>query len=130
VKIVLGPKHVVQRKRRNIVRWTVSDLITVQRVQTPHVTNSTELGTTREASQHLFSHSIVCQHFMDLESSLSYSQELSTSNYPKPDQSCPHNRILSLNFLSYYYPPTYVLFFLVVSFLSVFPLITFTLSSS
>jgi hypothetical protein len=44
----------------------------------------------------LCSHSVVSQHFMEPESSLPRSQELSTSTYPQPDQSSPQHSILSL----------------------------------
>jgi hypothetical protein len=38
-------------------------------------------------------HSIVSQRFMEHESSLPHSQELSTCPYPEPDQSSPHHPI-------------------------------------
>jgi hypothetical protein len=49
----------------------------------------------------LCSHSVVFQHFMEPESSLPRSQELSTCTYPRPDQSSPQHPILSLNGPSY-----------------------------
>jgi hypothetical protein len=38
----------------------------------------------------MLGHSIVSQHFMELEGSIPNSQELSTCSYPEPDQSSPH----------------------------------------
>jgi hypothetical protein len=55
-------------------------------------------------------HSIVSQHFKESESSISNSQELSTSSYPEPDQSSQHHTIPPLQY------PYYVLVFLAASF--------------
>jgi hypothetical protein len=55
---------------------------------------------------------------MDSESSLPHSRELSTCPYSVPNQSGPHYPILSLKDPSWYYPPTYVLVFLLTSFFS------------
>jgi hypothetical protein len=41
----------------------------------------------------MLGHSIVSQHFMELEGSIPNSQELSTCSYPEPDQSSPHHPI-------------------------------------
>jgi hypothetical protein len=60
--------------------------------------------------------SIVSHHFMEPEGSIPNSQELSICSYLEPDQSSPHNPIPPLQDPSQYYPPTYVLVFLVVSF--------------
>jgi hypothetical protein len=38
-------------------------------------------------------HSIVSEHFIEPESSIPNSQELSTCSYPEPDQSSPHHPI-------------------------------------
>jgi hypothetical protein len=67
---------------------------------------------------------------MEPEGSLPHSQELSTCPYPEPDKSSPHHPILSLQDPSYYYPPTYALVFVVVSFPLAFPPITYTSCSS
>jgi hypothetical protein len=74
----------------------------------------TELcGAERYSRGHqLCSHSVVSQHFVELEGSLPRSQELSTCTYPEPDQSSPHHPIPSLQC----YTLTYVLVFLFVSF--------------
>jgi hypothetical protein len=77
----------------------------------------------------MLGHSIVSQHFMEPEGSISNSQELSTCSYPEPDQSSIHHAITPLQDPSYYYPPTYVLVFLVVSFPPAFPPIIYTRSS-
>jgi hypothetical protein len=53
---------------------------------------------------------------MEPEGSILNSQELSTCPYPEPDQSSPHHPIPPLQDPSYYYPATYVLVFVVVSF--------------
>jgi hypothetical protein len=65
------------------------------------------------------SHSRSSQHFMEPEGSLPHSQELSNCPYPDPDDSTqqPPLPILALQDSSEYYPPTYVLVFLVVSLL-------------
>jgi hypothetical protein len=73
----------------------------------------------------LWSLSRTSQHFMEPEGSLQLSQELSTCPYPEPDQFSLHHPILPLQDPSYYYPPTYVLVFLVVSFHLNFPLTTY-----
>jgi hypothetical protein len=44
----------------------------------------------------LRSHMIISQDFMETKGSLPNSQELSTFPYPEPDQSSPHQTILSL----------------------------------
>jgi hypothetical protein len=44
----------------------------------------------------MLGHSIVSQHFIEPESSIPNSQELSTSSYPEPDQSSPHPSIRPL----------------------------------
>jgi hypothetical protein len=36
------------------------------------------------------------------------SQETATGPYPEPDECSPHYRILFLEYLFLYYPPTYV----------------------
>jgi hypothetical protein len=41
----------------------------------------------------MLGHSIVSQHFMELEGSIPNSQELSTCSYPEPDQSSSHHSI-------------------------------------
>jgi hypothetical protein len=41
----------------------------------------------------MLGHSIVSHHFMEPESSILNSQELSTCSYPEPDQSSPHHSI-------------------------------------
>jgi hypothetical protein len=64
----------------------------------------------------MLGHSIVSQHFMEPEGSIPNSQELSTCSYLEPDQSSPYHPIPPLQDPSYYYPPTYVLVFLAVSF--------------
>jgi hypothetical protein len=50
---------------------------------------------------------------MEPEGSIPNSQELSSCPYPEPDQSSPHHPIPPLQDPSWYYPPTYVLVFLV-----------------
>jgi hypothetical protein len=67
---------------------------------------------------------------MELEGSLPYSQEPSTVLYPESDQSSPYDTILSLKDTFQYCPLTYVLVFLVVSFLLSFPPVSYTHSSS
>jgi hypothetical protein len=67
---------------------------------------------------------------MEPEGSVPNSQELSTCSYPEPDQSSPYHPIPPLQVPFYYYPPTYVLVFLVVSFPLAFPPIIYTRSSS
>jgi hypothetical protein len=47
--------------------------------------------------------------------SLPWSQQPSTGLYPEPDESSSHYPILSVQHPSQYYPPTYILVFLVVS---------------
>jgi hypothetical protein len=79
-----------------------------------------ELSTTREALQ-LSGHSIVSQHFMELEGSIPNSQELSTYSYSEPDPSSLHLPIPPLQDPSQYYPSTYVLVFLAASFPLAFP---------
>jgi hypothetical protein len=64
----------------------------------------------------MLGHSIVSQHFMEPEGSIPNSQQLSTCSYSEPDQFSPHHPIPPLQDPSYYYPPTYVLVILVVSF--------------
>jgi hypothetical protein len=64
----------------------------------------------------MLGHSIVSQHFMEPEGSIPNSHELSTCSYPEPDQSSQHHSITPLQDPSQYYPPTYVLVFLVLSF--------------
>jgi hypothetical protein len=76
----------------------------------------------------MLGHSIVSQHFMEPEGSIPNSQELSTCCYPEPDQSSPYHPIPPLQDPSQYYPPTYVLVFLVVSFPLAFPPIIYTRS--
>jgi hypothetical protein len=75
----------------------------------------------------LWSHSRISRHVMQPEGSVPHSQELSTCPYPEPAVTTPHpispGSILIL-------PPTYILVFLVVSFLLAFPPITYTLLSS
>jgi hypothetical protein len=44
----------------------------------------------------MLGYSIVSQHFMEPEGSISNSQELYTCSYPEPDQSSPHYPILPL----------------------------------
>jgi hypothetical protein len=78
----------------------------------------------------MLGHSIVSQHFMEPVGSIPNSQELSTCPHPKSDQSSPYHPTLSLKDPSYYYPFTYVLVFLVVSFLLAFSPITYKRSSS
>jgi hypothetical protein len=51
---------------------------------------------------------------------LPHSQDPSTGPYPKPVQLSPHHPIISLQDPSKYYTPTYVLVFLVVTFLLAF----------
>jgi hypothetical protein len=65
----------------------------------------------------LCSCSIVSQHFVAPEGSLPHSQELSTCPHPEPDKSSQYSQIPSLQDPSQYYSPTYILVFLVVSFL-------------
>jgi hypothetical protein len=67
---------------------------------------------------------------MEPEGSIPNSQELSTCPYPEPDQSSPQHPIPPLQDASQYYPLTYVLVFLVVSFPLAFPPITYARSSS
>jgi hypothetical protein len=67
-------------------------------------------------------------HSQQTEGSLPYSQEPSIGPYPEPDKSNPHHPILSIQDPSQYYSPTYVLVFLVVSFLLVLPPVTYTRS--
>jgi hypothetical protein len=62
----------------------------------------------------LCSHSSTSQHFMEPEGSLPCSQEPSTCSYPETDQCNPYHRILSK---IHFNTVTYVLVFLVVSFL-------------
>jgi hypothetical protein len=74
-------------------------------------------------SRQLCSYSRTSQHFMKPEGSLPCLQEPSTGPYPQPDQSSTYHPILSkIHFNS---PPTYVLVFLVVSFLLAFPPISY-----
>jgi hypothetical protein len=58
---------------------------------------------------------------MEPEGSIPNSQELSTCPYPEPDQSSPHHPMPPPQDPSEYYPTTYVLVFLVVSFPLAFP---------
>jgi hypothetical protein len=67
---------------------------------------------------------------MEPEGSIPNSQEFSTCYCPEPDQCSPHHPIPPLQDASYYYLPTYVLVFLVVSFPLAFPQLTYTRSSS
>jgi hypothetical protein len=80
----------------------------------------------------MLGHSIVSQHFMEPQGSIPNSQQLSTCSYLEPDQSSPHYPIppSPISILILYYPPTYVLVFLVVSFRLAFPPIIYTRSSS
>jgi hypothetical protein len=78
----------------------------------------------------MLGHPIDHQHFMEPRGPIPNSQELSTCSYPGPDQSSPHHPIPPLKDPSKYYPPIYVLVFLVVSFPLAFPPITYTRSSS
>jgi hypothetical protein len=64
----------------------------------------------------LWRHSIVSKHFMEPGCSLPHLQELSTCSYPEPDQSNPHHPIPSLQYPSKYYPPTYILAFLPITY--------------
>jgi hypothetical protein len=63
---------------------------------------------------------------MEPEGSLPHSQQLSTCPCPEPYQSNPHYPILFLQDPSWYYSPTYILFFLAVA----FPPITYMHASS
>jgi hypothetical protein len=67
---------------------------------------------------------------MEEECSLPHLHELSICPYLEPDQSSPHQSITSLEDLSYYYAPTYVLGCLVVYFPLAFLLKTYTRSFS
>jgi hypothetical protein len=67
---------------------------------------------------------------METEVSLPCSQEPSIGPYPETDQSSIYHPILSLYDRFWYYSPTYVLVFLVSSFLLAFPLASYTHSSS
>jgi hypothetical protein len=58
---------------------------------------------------------------MELESSLPYPQEPATCSYPDPTPSSPHNPFPLPEDPSQYYPPTYALVSLVVSFPLVSP---------
>jgi hypothetical protein len=78
----------------------------------------------------MLGHMIVSQHFMEPEGSIPNSQELSTCSYPEPDQSGPHHPIPPLQDPSKYYPSTFVLVFLVVSFPLAFPPIIYKRFSS
>jgi hypothetical protein len=77
----------------------------------------------------LCSHSGTSQHFKEPESSSPCSQEPSTGPYPEPVRSSPYHPILSLSKI-HFNTPTYVFVFLVVSFLLVFPPISYMHSSS
>jgi hypothetical protein len=59
------------------------------------LTNSVELSIIREAASCAATRYILSI-FMEPEDSLPSSQELSTYNYPEPDQSSPQHSILSL----------------------------------
>jgi hypothetical protein len=61
------------------------------------------------------------QHFMETEGSLPCSQEPFAGPYPQPEQSIKYHTTLSLSEPLEYYPLTYVLVFLVISFLLAFP---------
>jgi hypothetical protein len=64
------------------------------------------------------------------EGSIPNSQEVATCPYPEPDQSSPHHPIPPLRDPSWFYPPTYVLGFLVASFPLAFPPTTYSRSTS
>jgi hypothetical protein len=76
-------------------------------------------------SRQLCSHSRTPQHFMESEGSSPCSQEPSTGPYPEADRPSLHHPILSIWDPFYYCPPTYVLVFLVVSFLLASPPISY-----
>jgi hypothetical protein len=68
---------------------------------------------------------------MEPEDSLPCSQKPSTGPYPEPDRSSPHHPILSLSKIYFNIAhPSYVLVFLVVSFLLAFPPVSYMHSSS
>jgi hypothetical protein len=67
---------------------------------------------------------------MEPEGSLPNSHELSSCSYPEPDHSGPQHPNASFQDPSKYYPPTYVLVFLVVSFPLAFLPLAYTRSSS
>jgi hypothetical protein len=71
-------------------------------------------------SRQLCSYSRNFQHFVEPGGSLPCWQEPSTGPYPETYHSSPHHPIISLLRSIYYYPPTYVLVFLMVSFLLTF----------
>jgi hypothetical protein len=54
------------------------------------------LSATQEVTS-VCTHSVVSQHFMELEGSLPRTQELSTCTYPEPDQFSRQHSILSLH---------------------------------
>jgi hypothetical protein len=58
---------------------------------------------------------------MEPEGSIPNSKELSTCPYPEPDLSSIYHPIQPVQDPSYYFPPIYVLIFLVVSFPLAFP---------
>jgi hypothetical protein len=78
----------------------------------------------------LCSYSRTSQHFKEPEGSSPCSQEPSTGSYPETNRSSPYHPSLSLLRSILYCPPTYVLVFLVVSFLLAFPPISYMQSSS
>jgi hypothetical protein len=85
-----------------------------------------ELSTTRQATSYAENRKFP-KIVMESEDSTSHLQELSTC---EADQSSTHHIILSLQYQSHYYTPTYNLIFLLVSLFLAFPQITYTISSS
>jgi hypothetical protein len=81
-KSLLSPLHGIANFSREIVHKERSDLW----CRAEH----------HSRGRKLCSHSVDSQHFMETESSLPSSQELSTSTYPEPDHFSPQHSILSL----------------------------------